>query len=115
MESNRPNGKPRPSDRRKSQAGFHSSWYAIARSDEVARGQVIGRDFLEGRAVVYRGDSGTPAVLNAYCRHLGADLGVGKVIGDEIRCAFHHWQYGLDGVCTRIPASEKIPRAARLR
>jgi len=94
--------------------GFHASWYAIARSDEVAPGQVVGRDFLEGRAIVYRGESGRGSVMSAYCRHLGADLGVGKVIGEDVRCAFHHWQYGPDGKCTKIPAADKIPRAARV-
>jgi len=52
--------------------------------------------------------------MNAYCRHLGADLSMGKVIGNDIQCAFHHWQYGPDGGCTKIPASDKIPRAARV-
>ncbi len=98
----------------KKPAGFHQSWYAIARSDEVAAGEVIGRDFLDGRAIAYRGESGEAVVMNAYCRHLGADLGMGKVIGNDIRCGFHHWQYGPDGGCTKIPASEKIPKAARV-
>jgi len=99
---------------KKSPAGFHQCWYAIARSDELAAGQVIGRDFLEGRAIVYRTESGAPVAMNAWCRHLGADLSLGKVIGDDIRCAFHHWQYGPDGGCTKIPASDKIPKAAKL-
>ncbi|HUA32773.1 MAG TPA: Rieske 2Fe-2S domain-containing protein [Candidatus Binataceae bacterium] len=98
----------------KQHPGFHQCWYAIARADEVAPAQAIGRDFLEGRAVVYRGEDGTPAVMSAFCRHLGADLSLGKVIGADLRCPFHHWQYGPDGVCTKIPASEKIPKAAKL-
>src|SRR5262249_60353485 len=97
-----------------SSAGFHASWYAIARADEVAPGQVVGRDFLEGRAIVYRGESGRASVMSAYCPHLGADLGVGKVIGEDVRCAFHHWQYGPDGECSQITASDKIPRDPRV-
>ena len=100
--------------RDKKPAGFHQSWYAIARSDEVGAGEVIGRDFLDGRAIAYRGENGQAVVMNAYCRHLGADLSMGKVFGNDIRCAFHHWQYGPDGACTKIPASEKIPKAARM-
>jgi phenylpropionate dioxygenase-like ring-hydroxylating dioxygenase large terminal subunit len=110
----RTNGTRAPRTRAKKPAGFHQSWYAIARSDEVAAGEVIGRDFLEGRAIAYRGENGQPVVMNAYCRHLGADLSMGKVVGNDIRCAFHHWQYGPDGGCTKIPASEKIPKAARM-
>ena len=100
--------------RDKKPAGFHQSWYAIARSDEVKAGEVIGRDFLDGRAIAYRGENGQAVVMNAYCRHLGADLSMGKVFGNDIRCAFHHWQYGPDGACTKIPASEKIPKAAKM-
>ena len=58
---------------RNASGGFHQCWYAIARSDEVAAGQVLGRDFLELRAIVYRGESWRVAVMSAYCRHLGAD------------------------------------------
>jgi nitrite reductase/ring-hydroxylating ferredoxin subunit len=101
-------------NRGKTPAGFHQSWYAIARSDEVGAGEVIGRDFLDGRAIAYRGEDGQAVVMNAYCRHLGADLSMGKVVGNDIQCAFHHWQYGPDGGCTKIPASEKIPKAARM-
>ncbi len=103
-----------PRTRVKKPAGFHQSWYAIARSDEVGAGEVIGRDFLDGRAIAYRAENGQAVVMNAYCRHLGADLSMGKVVGNDIRCAFHHWQYGPDGGCTKIPASEKIPKAARM-
>jgi nitrite reductase/ring-hydroxylating ferredoxin subunit len=110
----RAHGARAPRTRDKKPAGFHQSWYAIARSSEVGAGEVIGRDFLDGRAIAYRGESGEAVVMNAYCRHLGADLSMGKVIGNDIQCAFHHWQYGPDGGCTKIPASEKIPRAARV-
>ena len=104
----------RAGGRDKKTGGFHQSWYAIARSDEVGAGEVIGRDFLDGRAIAYRGENGQAVVMNAYCRHLGADLSMGKVFGNDIRCAFHHWQYGPDGACTKIPASEKIPKAAKM-
>jgi len=110
----RAHGARTPKARSKKPAGFHQSWYAIARSAEVGAGEVIGRDFLDGRAIVYRGENGDAVVMNAYCRHLGADLSMGKVVGNDIRCAFHHWQYGPDGGCTKIPASEKIPKAARM-
>jgi nitrite reductase/ring-hydroxylating ferredoxin subunit len=98
----------------RTQRGFHQCWYAVARSDEVPAGGVLGRDFLEGRVVVWRGENGRAAVTSAHCRHLGADLSLGKVVANDIRCAFHHWQYGQDGVCSKIQVAEKIPKAARL-
>jgi phenylpropionate dioxygenase-like ring-hydroxylating dioxygenase large terminal subunit len=45
---------------------------------------------------------------------MGSDLSVGCVVGNDLQCAFHHWQYGPDGRCTVIPTGDRIPRAARV-
>lgn len=94
--------------------GYHIGWYAVAPSVDVTPGKVIGVDFLSGRVIAYRGQDGEVRVQGAYCRHLGADLSVGDVVGNDIRCAFHNWQYGPDGGCTNIPAGDRIPKSARL-
>ena len=61
-----------------------------------------------------RDTDGSPAVLSAYCRHLGADLSVGDVVDGCIRCAFHHWRYDSDGHVVEVPVDEPIPDEARL-
>jgi phenylpropionate dioxygenase-like ring-hydroxylating dioxygenase large terminal subunit len=95
--------------------GFSQCWFPVALSNEVAAGTLVGKEFLDGKVVVYRGEDGRARVHSAYCRHLGSDLSVGDVEGNDVRCAFHHWQYGPDGACTRIPAGVKrIPPQARL-
>lgn len=94
--------------------GCHQCWYPVALSESVPKGQVVGQDLGDGRVVVYRGADGVARVVSAYCRHMGSDLSVGDVVGDELRCAFHHWHYGGDGRCTAIPSGDRIPRGARL-
>jgi nitrite reductase/ring-hydroxylating ferredoxin subunit len=96
------------------EGGFDSCWYPVALSSELARGQLRSTEFLGGRIVVFRGESGHAHVLSAFCRHLGADLGVGQVVGDELQCAFHHWRYDEKGHCTAVPAGDPVPKAARL-
>jgi len=51
------------------------------------------------------------------CVHRGTALSLGSVEGDQLRCAYHGWTYGPDGVCTAIPArfGSNIPSRARLR
>lgn len=93
--------------------GYHQNWYALAASADVPAGAVVGRDFLDGRVIVYRGEDGKVGVMSAYCSHLGADLSTGCVIKNDVRCPFHHWQYGRDGRCTKIPAFDRIPERAR--
>jgi nitrite reductase/ring-hydroxylating ferredoxin subunit len=45
---------------------------------------------------------------------LGADLSIGKVVGETIQCPFHHWRYDRSGRCVDIPAGDAPPPAARL-
>jgi nitrite reductase/ring-hydroxylating ferredoxin subunit len=93
---------------------FRQAWYPIALSTEVRRGQVIGRDFLDGKVVVFRGDDGIARVMSAYCPHVGADLSVGQMAGNNVRCAFHHFEYDGSGVCVKTGIGDPPPRNARL-
>jgi phenylpropionate dioxygenase-like ring-hydroxylating dioxygenase large terminal subunit len=93
---------------------FTQSWFAMAWSSEVASGQLIGRDFLDGRIVIYRGENGRVVATSAYCPHVGADLACGQVVGNHLRCAFHHWEYDQDGICVRTGGGDKPPKGACL-
>ena len=95
-------------------AGFHQSWFPLALADDVKRGQVVGRDFLGTRVILYRDPAGRAVVQGAYCPHLGADLSVGQVVEGQIRCAYHHWRFDCAGRCVDIPAGDKIPPGARI-
>lgn len=96
--------------------GYDQCWYPLALSSELERKQILGVGFLNGQVAVYRGQDGKARVVSAYCRHLGANLSVGgTVVGEEIRCPFHHWRYeGETGRCTHIPSQAHIPPAAQL-
>ena len=89
-------------------------WYAVALSDDVTSGQAFGTDFLGGRVAVYRRQSGEAAVVSARCPHMGADLSLGDVVGDDLRCTYHHFCFRPDGSCSSIPSEGPIPSAARV-
>lgn len=100
---------------REGDGGLYSqSWFAVCTSAELAPGAVLGRDFLGGRVVVYRGDDGIARVKSAYCMHLGADLSLGRVQGNELVCPFHAWRYATDGRCTRTGIGDPAPPGVRL-
>jgi len=95
---------------------FPTGWFVIAPSEELAAGKVLSLRYFDRKLVAYRGDSGEAHVLDAYCPHLGADLGVGgKVVGDTVQCPFHAWRFGGDGVCVEVPYAPKIPPRACVR
>ena len=93
---------------------FTQSWFPLCLAAEVAPGQVKGVEFLDGKVVVFRGEDGKAHVMSAYCPHVGADLSVGKVIGNNVQCAFHHWEYDGTGQCVKTGIGDPPPSNACL-
>jgi phenylpropionate dioxygenase-like ring-hydroxylating dioxygenase large terminal subunit len=80
---------------------YSQSWYPVCMSDEVRPGEVIGRELFAGRVVVFRGENGEATVLSPYCAHLGMDLALGKVVGNNLQCLFHRYEYDQTGTCVK--------------
>lgn len=90
------------------------SWYVAARSRHVPRGRIRVVEMLGRRIALYRAASNRVHAIDATCPHLGADLGLGRVAGEEIECAFHHWRFAGDGTCVAAPGCAEPPsRRAR--
>jgi phenylpropionate dioxygenase-like ring-hydroxylating dioxygenase large terminal subunit len=63
-------------------------WYYLFKSAEVSKGQVKSVFVGQQKLVVFRGESGAVKVLDSFCPHMGADLKIGTVMGDNLRCFF---------------------------
>lgn len=94
--------------------GFPQSWYAVALSSELPAGRIASLELCDGKLILYRDSKGQPHALARSCKHMGTDLSLGDIVEDDVRCPFHHWQYGADGRCTKLATSDKIPPQARL-
>jgi phenylpropionate dioxygenase-like ring-hydroxylating dioxygenase large terminal subunit len=91
------------------------SWYPAVRSRVLRRGRLQTMDLLDRRIAVYRDDRGMAHAIDARCPHLGADLSIGTVEDDGVRCAFHGWCFGPDGRCREVPGrAGASPRRARV-
>ena len=94
---------------------FSQTWWPICRAAEVGAGQVVGANFLDGRVAVYRpAEGGEPRVVSAYCPHNGADLSIGDVVDDQLRCRFHRWRFNSTGVCVATGCGDPPPPRARV-
>jgi phenylpropionate dioxygenase-like ring-hydroxylating dioxygenase large terminal subunit len=93
---------------------FSQTWYPICLASEALPGAILGRSFLDGQVIVFRGEDGRPHVFSAYCVHLGANLSEGDVVGNNIRCPYHHWEYDETGTCVKTGAGDPPPPSACL-
>tara|TARA_B100000029_G_C17497511_1_gene931487 strand:+ start:114 stop:1181 length:1068 start_codon:yes stop_codon:yes gene_type:complete len=89
-------------------------WYSTILSKQLKVKQAKTIDLNGHKLMVYRGESGAVHCLDAFCPHMGVDLSLGKVIGEEIRCFFHHWTFDNKARCTHIPCGESPPKKLRL-
>ncbi len=94
---------------------YPNTWYPLCESSEVAAGQVRFIQALGKKFVVFRTEQNTVGVLDAYCPHLGSNLAGGRVRGDCIECAFHHWKFQTDGRVREIPYATRVPEKLRAR
>ena len=95
-------------------AEWGMGWYVVGKSDAISSHpmplELFGREL-----VCFRVSSGRPVVMDRRCWHMGADLSLGKIIGDQIVCPFHGWRYGACGDCEFIPSQKEIPPCAQQR
>jgi phenylpropionate dioxygenase-like ring-hydroxylating dioxygenase large terminal subunit/putative sterol carrier protein len=87
-----------------------NGWFAVGLSHELAPGEVKAVSCLGVDLVVFRSQQGEVGILDAYCPHQGAHLGLGGCVeGATLRCPFHRWAFGTDGRCVDIPYSPRTP------
>jgi len=92
-----------------------TGWFAVGASDEVKPGQVIGRQYFEREIAIYRTEAGVLRVVDAFCPHMGGNLGrLGEVKGETLRCSFHGFEFSTEGKCTGTSYDGPPPVRARL-
>ena len=81
-------------------------WMPVMRSEDLPNGhskpiRIMSEDFA-----LYRGESGQAQVIDYRCPHRGAQMHLGWVEGDDIRCVYHGWKFECGGQCIEQPAEE---------
>ena len=89
-------------------------WWCAAHRREITE-TPISRWLLEKPIVLYRLADGTPVALDNRCPHRWAPLSQGTVINDQLVCPYHGMEFGADGVCTKVPTQDTIPKSAKVQ
>lgn len=81
-------------------------WNPIYHSMDLKAGRPVPLRIMSESFTLYRGDGGKAHLVEARCPHRGAQLSVGRVEGDALRCFYHGWKFESDGRCSEQPADE---------
>lgn len=90
-------------------------WFVLCRSGELRSLRASSFVVCGHKVTAYRGRSGQAYALDAFCPHMGLDLGKGTVVGENLRCAFHHWVLNGEGDLVGRPQGQPGGRPACLQ
>jgi len=91
-----------------------NAWYVVAGRDELGE-TLLSRRALGVPLVLFRTSEGEPIALFDRCPHRLMPLSLGNRLGDEIQCIYHGIQFDSEGVCTKIPTQDSIPKKMVVR
>ncbi|RBO93759.1 Rieske 2Fe-2S domain-containing protein [Nocardia puris] len=96
-------------------ARYARGWHCLGLAREFRDGKPHTVAVFGTELVVFAASDGGLHVLDAYCRHMGGNLGDGTVKGDALACPFHDWRWKGNGRCSGIPYARRVPPLARTR
>lgn len=91
-------------------------WYPLVLSSDVSADKPYGTSLLGDPLVLFRDRTGKVLCLHDSCPHQGVPLSVGRVKDGKVECAYHGWQFGEGGNCTKIPClsdDATMPKGAK--
>lgn len=80
-------------------------WFPVLLSAELPAAAVAPKRvaLLGRRFVAFRDEQGNVTVFDEHCPHRGASLALGTVEDCGLRCIYHGWKIGTDGVVVDTP------------
>ena len=82
-------------------------WHPVYRVKDLNPGRAVPIQLMSERFTLYRGEGGTPYLVDFNCAHRGTQLSTGWVQGESIRCRYHGWRYDGTGQCVEQPGEDE--------
>ena len=96
---------------------FPEGWYFVAGRERIRKQGLVRRTWLGEEIVAWCNGNADVCVAEAFCPHLGSDLGPeagGRVRDGCLVCPFHGFEYDVTGRCVATPYAPP-PESARLK
>ena len=96
---------------------FPEGWFFVASRQALSKAKLIKKVWMGETIVAWCDENGRVCVAEAYCPHLGADMGPdagGRICAGRLVCPFHGYEFDAAGQCVATPYADP-PKTARLR
>jgi nitrite reductase/ring-hydroxylating ferredoxin subunit len=81
-----------------------AAWAPAMASLHVPRGQIVPALLHGQELALWRDAQGKVQAWDNRCPHRGMRFTMGRIVDDQLSCAYHGWRFGSGGQCTAIPA-----------
>lgn len=89
------------------------AWFCVGEIKSLDQG-ITSVSVGNQRLVLFKTQNGDIHCLDEFCSHMGLSLSLGEVVGEKIRCQFHHYQFSGNGMGEK-PNCEKLKDNQHLR
>ena len=96
---------------------FPEGWYFITSRKVLLKKKLVRKTWMGEEIIVWRDEAGRTCVAEAFCPHMGSDLGPaagGRVRNGCLVCPFHGFEFDATGRCVATPFAP-APASARLK
>lgn len=90
-------------------------WHPIAGVDELDRQPLKAVRLLGEDLVLFKDRGGRHGLVDRHCAHRRADLSLGFVEDEGVRCHYHGWQFNAAGACVAQPFEDAVDPSQALR
>ena len=88
---------------------FPEGWFFVASRQALSKAKLIKKVWMGETIVAWCDENGRVCVAEAYCPHLGADLGPdagGRICAGRLVCPFHGYELDAAGQCVATPYAD---------
>jgi phenylpropionate dioxygenase-like ring-hydroxylating dioxygenase large terminal subunit len=97
---------------------INNRWYLAALLPELDKSNPLSKKINGQDLVIFRTKSGNINILEDRCCHRNVNLSLGYVKGEQLKCAYHGWEFEGGGKCTCIPSlpkDQQIPSTVKIK
>lgn len=83
--------------------GNHHNWYVIGEKNDIHVNKLYKKTVWNNDYVVWKNNNNDYFAMDNHCSHRGASLANGKLVGANVLCPYHGYEFNSNGTLCVVP------------